>query len=104
MLEADNQDELDLYLIDSIDYKALDTLARLWPNHKTDYQPLVDFAKDHTIPFIATNIPRRFANRVYKHGFETLDSLNAEEKSWVAPLPFPFDPEIESYKNILSMM
>ncbi|MDZ7848538.1 MAG: hypothetical protein U5L96_18310 [Owenweeksia sp.] len=31
MWEADNQDELNLYLQDSIDQKALDTLARLWP-------------------------------------------------------------------------
>jgi len=31
MLEADNQNELDEYLNDVIDAKALDTLARLWP-------------------------------------------------------------------------
>ena len=104
MYEADNQDELDLYLKDSINYKALDTLARLWPNNETDYAPLVDFAKENNLKFIATNIPRRFAHIVYKKGFEGLDSLSDEEKSWIATRPFPFDPELPTYINILEMM
>jgi uncharacterized iron-regulated protein len=36
MIEADNQDALDLFMLDSIDQKGLDTQARLWPNYKTD--------------------------------------------------------------------
>ena len=104
MIEADNQKELDLYLIDSISYKVLDSLARLWPNYKTDYAPLVDFAKEKQIPFIATNIPRRYASLVYKKGFGALDTLSSEEKAWIAPLPIPFDPELPTYKEILSMM
>ncbi|MEC8831824.1 MAG: ChaN family lipoprotein, partial [Bacteroidota bacterium] len=43
MIEADNQDELNDYLSGEIDYKVLDSTARLWNNHKTDYAPLVDF-------------------------------------------------------------
>lgn len=104
MLEADNQDELNDYLSGTIDAKAFDTLARLWPNHETDYAPLVDFAKDNHLAFIATNIPRRYANRVFKKGFSALDSLTAEEKSWIAPLPINFDPELPTYQNILVMM
>src|SRR5690606_29990523 len=46
MIEADNQRELDAYLAGTIDYKPLDSTARLWGNHKTDYAPLVDFARD----------------------------------------------------------
>ncbi len=34
MFEADNQQEFNNYLSDSITAKALDTLARLWPNYK----------------------------------------------------------------------
>jgi uncharacterized iron-regulated protein len=104
MLEADNQNELDDYLKDIINAKALDTLARLWPNYKTDYAPLVDFSKKNNLQFIATNIPRRYANMVYRKGFSVLDSLSTEEKEWIAPLPIPFDSEIESYKNILKQM
>lgn len=104
MLEADNQDELDAYLKGEIDKKALDTLARLWSNYKTDYAPLVDLAKDKKLPFIATNIPRRYAKLVHKNGFEILDTLSAEEKSWIAPLPIIFDSELPTYKEILNMM
>ena len=104
MVEADNQKPLSDYLNGNIDNKGLDTLARLWSNYKTDYAPLVDFAKEKKLPFIATNIPRRYANMVYKKGFAILDSLSAEEKSWMAPLPMAFDSELPTYKNILEMM
>ncbi|MDC6384844.1 iron-regulated protein [Flagellimonas taeanensis] len=104
MVEADNQDELDDYLAGTIDYKALDSTARLWNNHKTDYAPLVDFAKDKKLVFVASNVPRRYASVVYKGGFEALDTLSVEEKSWIAPLPIAFDPELPGYQNILKMM
>jgi len=104
MIEADNQDELDAYLSGTIDYKALDSTARLWPNHKTDYAPLVDFAKDNRLTFVASNVPRRYASMVYKGGFEALDTLSFEEKSWIAPLPITFDPDLPGYQNILKMM
>ena len=105
MIESDNQSALNLYLKDSIDQKGLDSLARLWINHATDYAPLVDFAKEHGLPFIATNIPRVYANLVYKKGgFQALDSLSTDEKAWIAPLPIVFDPELPEYKKILEMM
>ncbi|HKL08805.1 MAG TPA: ChaN family lipoprotein [Bacteroidales bacterium] len=104
MFETDNQRALTLYLEDGIDFKGLDSLARLWPNFKTDYAPLVHLAKENDRPFIATNIPRRYANIVFKKGFEALDSLSAKEKSWIAPLPIEYDPELPGYKNMLQMM
>lgn len=105
MVEADNQDELDAYLAGTIDYKALDSTARLWNNHKTDYAPLVDFAKDKKLAFVASNVPRRYASLVYKGGgFQALDTLTQEEKSWIAPLPIAYDPELPGYKNMLAMM
>ena len=104
MLEADNQNLLNDYLKEKITYKGLDSLARLWSNYKTDYAPLVNFAKDNQLTFVATNVPRRFANLVYKKGFMALDSLSMEEKEWLSPLPIPFDSELASYKNILTMM
>ena len=104
MIEADNQNELNEYLIDSITSKELDSLARLWKNYKTDYKPLVDFAKENKLSFIACNVPRRYAKLVHECGFEALDTLNDEEKSWIAPLPIDFDPDIKTYKDILEMM
>jgi uncharacterized iron-regulated protein len=104
MLEADNQKQLDQYLKGEINQKQLDTTARLWPNYKTDYKPLVDFAKTKNIPFIATNIPRRFAAKVSKNGFEALDELTVEEKNWIAPLPILYDANLPGYVEMLKMM
>lgn len=104
MIEADNQVQLDQYLRGEINQKAFDTLARLWNNYKTDYKPLVDFAKENSIAFIATNIPRRYASMVYKGGFEALNKLTDEEKSWMAPLPIPYDATLPGYVKMLEMM
>lgn len=104
MFEADDQVYLNKYLAGTITYNELDSLARLWKNYETDYAPLVDFAKDNKLAFIATNVPRRYANMVYKYGFDALDTLSTQEKSWIAPLPIAFNSELPGYKNILEMM
>lgn len=104
MFEADNQKVLNQYLNGEITKKGLDTLARLWKNYKTDYKPLVDYAKENKLTFVATNIPRRFANKVYKKGFGALDSLTDLQKSWMAPLPMKYDSTLKTYVDIKKMM
>ena len=104
MIEADNQKQLDQYLKGEIDQKAFDTLARLWPNHKTDYKPLVDFAKENNIDFVAANVPRRYARQVNKQGLESLNDLTAQEKEWIAPLPIAYDPTLPGYVKMMEMM
>ncbi|MBI9039759.1 ChaN family lipoprotein [Lutibacter sp.] len=104
MFEADNQLVINNYLAGEIDEKGLDTLARLWNNYKTDYKPLVDFAKANNIKFIATNIPRSYASLVYKGGFEALDTLSVEQKSWMAPLPIKYDANLPGYVKMKAMM
>ena len=94
MFEADNQSQLNDYLAGTINQKQLDSLARLWPNYKTDYKPLVDLAKLSTVPFIATNIPRKYASLVYKKGFDALLDLPEQEKSWMAALPIYYDASL----------
>lgn len=104
MIEADNQKQLDQFLKGEINQKQLDSTARLWPNYKTDYKPLVEFAKENNIPFIATNIPRRFASIVSKKGFEGLENLTLEERTCIAPLPIVYDSELPGYVNMMKMM
>jgi uncharacterized iron-regulated protein len=104
MFEADNQKAVNRYLADSITQKKLDSTARLWPNYKTDYKPLLDFAKEEKIKFVATNIPRRYASMVSKKGFEALETLTPEEKTWMAPLPMPYDANLPGYVNMMQMM
>ena len=104
MIEADNQTQLNNYLSGKITQKQLDSTARLWPNYKTDYKPLVDFAKAKKIPFVATNIPRRYASMVHKKGFEVLETLSDEEKSWIAPQPIAYDKDLPGYTEMMKMM
>ena len=104
MLEADNQVQVNDYLSGKIDYKTLDTTARLWNNFKTDYKPLVDFAKENKFKFIATNVPRRYAKVVFSYGLDSLDRLPNEDKQWIAKLPIKYDPELPGYQAMLEMM
>jgi uncharacterized iron-regulated protein len=105
MFESDNQKALNAYLSDKINQSQLDSMARLWPNYNTDYKPLVDYAKLNNLPFIATNIPRKYASKVYREGgFEALNNLDTLEKNWIAPSPIAFDIELSQYKNMLTMM
>ncbi len=103
MFEADNQLIMDEYLADFYATSKYEAEMRLWNNYETDYKPVVEFAKTHQIPFIATNIPRRYASMVHKGGFEALDKLSDEAKSYIAPLPIRYDPELKCYKDMLDM-
>jgi uncharacterized iron-regulated protein len=104
MFEADNQEALSNYLNGKISAKGLDSTARLWKNYPTDYAPLVNFAKSNNIQFIASNIPRKYASMVAKGGFGKLDSLDANEKKWMALLPIEYDAELPGYKKMVEMM
>lgn len=103
MFEADGQTIFDEYLNGKISEKTFESEMRLWPNYKTDYKPLVLFAKENKLAFVAANIPRRYANMVYTGGFEALYVINEEAKKWIAPLPIAFDAELGCYKKMKEM-
>lgn len=103
MFERDNQDALNGYLEGTIDQKGLDTLAHLWKNYKTDYKPWVDLAKREKLPIVATNIPRKYANIVYKKGLQALDTLPSAERKWIVSLPFPYDGNLSQYEKMKKM-
>ena len=103
IFERDNQDALDGYLEGTIDQKGLDTLARLWKNYKTDYKPWVDLEKREKLPIVATNIPRKYANLVYKKGLQALDTLPSAERKWIVSLPFPYDGNLSQYEKMKKM-
>ena len=104
MIEADDQVPLDRYLHGEIDQAGLDTLARLWKNHTSDYAPLVDLAKEKQLPFVACNVPRRYARAVSKGGFAALDTVPVNERAWISPLPIQFDPTLPGYVKMLTLM
>ena len=104
MFERDNQEPLNHYLNGKLTAKGLDSSARLWKNYKTDYAPLVNYAKEKKLSFVATNVPRKFASMVSKGGFEALNSLQSLEKTWLAPLPITYDANLPGYQKMLTLM
>ncbi|RUA23833.1 MAG: iron-regulated protein [Bacteroidetes bacterium] len=104
MYEADGQLLIDEYLSGLVKYKYFKGQARLWPNDPTDYKPLLQLAHDNKIPFIATNVPRRYASAVNKGGFEILEKFSDEAKRYFAPLPIQYDENVACYKSMQEMM
>lgn len=102
MFESDVQATFNRFLAGdtSLSEKDMKKLCRAWPNYQTDYRPLVELAMEHKLPFVATNIPRKYAGTVYRGGFEALDTLPAVIKAQIAPLPVPYDSTLPGYKNI----
>jgi len=103
MFEADDQLVLNEFLNGTIEEKHLLSEAKVWDNYKNDYKPLVEFAKANKLAVIASNIPRRYANLVYRKGIESLSALPDEAKKWIAPLPVEIDLTLPGYKNMMSM-
>ncbi len=103
MYEADDQLIINEYLGGHYDYKTLEKEAKLWPNDKTDYAPLLNFAMSNQLTFVATNVPRRYANMIYKSGFKAFNHLSDEAKHYMAPLPIKYDPHLPGYVKMKKM-
>jgi uncharacterized iron-regulated protein len=88
MFERDVQTVVDEYLKDLIPENHFLLSSRPWGNYKTDYKPLVDFAKTNRLEVIAANAPRRYVNMVSRGGRESLNQLSPEARRWLAPLPY----------------
>ena len=103
MFETDNQLILNEYLDSLISQSRFEEEAKLWLNYKTDYKPLVEFARKNRIPFVASNVPRRYASYVNTKGLEGLNELSDEAKAFLPPLPIAYDPELKCYKSLMEM-
>lgn len=103
MFEADVQLILNEYLAGQVPESNFEQESRIWTNYKTDYKPLVKYAKDNKLPFIATNVPRRYAASVAAGSLTALDNMSADAKKYFAPLPVKVDTELPGYKNMLAM-
>lgn len=103
MFERDNQLILDEYMSGEITQRNFEDEARLWPNYKTDYKPILEFAKEKNIRFVGTNIPRRYASVVNSKGLEGLEELSDEAKKFLPPLPVAYDSTLNCYASMMKM-
>jgi uncharacterized iron-regulated protein len=104
MFEADDQLILDEYTNGVIEEKNFLDEAKIWNNYQTDYRPLIEFARERKLRAIASNIPRRYANLVYRKGLASLDTLDDLTRKWMAPLPIEVDLELRGYKKMINEM
>ena len=88
MFEQDVQIVLNEYLSGLITEKQFLDSSRPWGNYKTDYRPLVEFAKEKRLEVVAANGPRRYVNMVSRGGRDTLNGLSKDAKKWLPPLPY----------------
>lgn len=103
MFESDGQLLIDEYFSEHISQKSFEKEERLWGNYKTDYKPLLEFAKKKKLRFIATDIPRRYAASVAKKGLAILDSLQGSSLKYIADIPFKIDSTLKVYKELAEM-
>ncbi len=104
MFESDNQLIVNEYLAGLIKEKNFEAEARLWPNYKTDYKRLLNFARDSSLRFIATNVPRRYAAMVNAKGFDVLKTLDKNALQLIAPLPVNYDSALACYAGMAKAM
>lgn len=106
MFESGNQLVMDEYLAGMYaEKKMLPEMTQMWGNYQTDYKPLVEFAKENNLRFIASNIPRRYASMINKKGIDALKELSPEALALIGPdLEKYFDPTVKAYAEMADMM
>jgi len=104
MWEADNQLVMDeMLVLNLVDGQSYTESSKLWSNFTTDYKPLLQYVKINKLPFVCTNIPRRYARIVFQKGIEYLDSLSDLAKTYMPPLPIYFDLTQHAYAKMASV-
>jgi len=106
MFENGNQLVLDEYLKGFYpEDKMMPEITQLWSNYETDYKPLLEFAREKNLRYIATNIPRRYASMINSQGIEVLKELSPEALEMIGPdLEKYFDPTQKAYAEMADAM
>lgn len=82
--ERDTQPLVDRYLAGDIGEKTFQKEARGWDNYEQSYRPLVEYAKQHKLPVLASNAPKNAVICVGRKGPEIIDNMPMPDRSWVA--------------------
>src|SRR3954454_19124804 len=84
MFERDVQPQLDGYVAGRMSEEQFLKDSRPWPRYASDYRPLIEFAKAHHLPIVASNVPRRIASDVSKQGMSVIEGLSAADRAFAA--------------------
>jgi len=86
MFEKDVQNIVDSFLNGEIPENDFIVKSRAWNNYRTDYAPLVVYAKRNGIRVFAANIPRSLASIVAKNGEDSLFSVDSFKSFFNKPV------------------
>lgn len=78
MFERDVQAPVDEYVSGMIPESQFLAQTRPWPRYETDYRPIIEFAKAHHLPVVASDVPRHIASDVAKSGGSVIDALGRD--------------------------
>jgi uncharacterized iron-regulated protein len=87
--ERDVQLVLDEYLRGEVTEESFLRDARPWESYGAAQRPLMEIAREYGLPVLASNAPRRYANRVARLGNASLEVLTEDAWRWLPPLPLP---------------
>ena len=103
MFERDVQPSVDAYLAGTMDEATFLKGSRPWPRYATDYRTLVEIARAHGWPVIASNVPRRLAADIAKGGAAALEKATSEEPALVArSVQCPLDSYYERFSATMN--
>lgn len=103
MFERDVQLLVDRYLEGTIAEGEFVERSRPWPRYTSDYRPLVEIARAHAWPVVASNVPRTHASAVAKDGMGALDALAPGDRAHVArDLECPFDAYFDRFAETMN--
>lgn len=102
MFERDVQPLLDDYLRGATSEDELLKSGRPWKNYASDYRPLVEWARAHGWPVVASNVPRPLASLVGRAGLPALDTLSGASRAQVAGVLAC--PEDDYYDKFVAVM
>jgi uncharacterized iron-regulated protein len=105
MFERDVQRPLDDYLASRIPEADFLAASRPWPRYRTDYRPMVEFARLWHWPVVAADVPRRFASMVARTGLAGLDTLASADRAFIArTLDCPHDEYFDRFATTMGDM
>jgi len=103
MFEKDVQSVIDSFLNGEMRENDFISRSRAWNNYKTDYAPLIIFAKKQGIHVFAANIPRNLASIVAKNGEDSLLSIESFKSFFNKPI-LKSDDYRKLFINFMSSM
>ncbi|MBI4880915.1 MAG: ChaN family lipoprotein [Planctomycetes bacterium] len=89
MFERDVQPVLDDYLAGRIAEAEFLEKSRPWGNYGSAYRPLIETAKEHGLPVVASNAPAGLRRKLAMGGREAFEQLDPAEKALLPPELFP---------------